>query len=115
MAARLRGPGLTRAGWFTLLGVLFSAVLVTVIRLAYGFSNPFDGSDGWDAKWQNAVLIVALLGAPLFFLVGLGAFLRFLAATLRAGWPVLKNPKNRHRAVALSPEEFDRAKQKLLA
>jgi cytochrome c oxidase subunit 1 len=74
MAARLRAPGLTRAGWFTLLGVLFSAVLVTVIRLAYGFSNPFDGADGWDVRFQDAVLTVGLIAAPLFFLVGLGAF-----------------------------------------
>ena len=42
--------------------------------LAYGFSTPFDGADGWDARWQDAVLIVSLLAAPLFFLVGLGAF-----------------------------------------
>ncbi len=74
MAARMRAPGLIRAGEFTVLGVLFAAVLVTVIRLAYGFSTPFDGADGWDVKWQDAVLIVSLVGAPLFFLVGLGAF-----------------------------------------
>jgi pimeloyl-ACP methyl ester carboxylesterase len=27
-------------------------------------------------------------------------------STLRSGWPVLKNPGNRHNAVALTPEEF---------
>src|SRR5919107_1959161 len=74
MTANLRAPGWYRAGAFLVGGVLFAAVLVTLVRLAYGFSNPFDGSDGWDAKWQDAVLIVSLLGAPLFFLVGLGAF-----------------------------------------
>src|SRR5215203_4723637 len=74
MTAQLRAPGWYRAGAFLVAGVLFAAVLVTIIRLAYGFSNPFDGSDGWDAKWQNAVLIVSMLAAPLFFLVGLGAF-----------------------------------------
>ena len=74
MAARMRAPGLIRAGEFTVLGVLFAIVLVTIVRLAYGFSNPFDGADGWDVKWQDAVLIVSLVGAPLFFLVGLGAF-----------------------------------------
>src|SRR3954469_10740774 len=74
MAARMRAPGLMRAGEFTVLGVLFAAALVTIVRLAYGFSNPFDGSGGWDASWQNAVLTVGLIGAPLFFLVGLGAF-----------------------------------------
>src|SRR5215218_1247558 len=74
MTAKLRAPGWYRAGTFVLLGVLFCAALVTAVRLAYGFSTPFDGSDGWNVKWQNAVLIVSLLGAPLFFLVGLGAF-----------------------------------------
>ena len=72
MAARMRAPGLSRAGEFLLLGVLFAAVLVTVIRLAYGFSNPLDGS--WNTQFQNAVLTVSLVAAPLFFLVGLGAF-----------------------------------------
>ncbi|MEO8687001.1 MAG: cytochrome c oxidase subunit I, partial [Solirubrobacteraceae bacterium] len=74
MAARMRAPGLGRAGLFTLLGVLFAAVLVTVVRLAYGFSNPFDGAAGWDVKWQDAVLTVGLVASPLFFFVGLGAF-----------------------------------------
>jgi cytochrome c oxidase subunit 1 len=74
MTANLRAPGWYRAGAFLAGGVLFAAVLVTAIRLAYGFSTPFDGADGWDAKWQDAVLIVSLVGAPLFFLVGLGAF-----------------------------------------
>ena len=74
MTANLRAPGWYRAGAFLAGGVLFAAALVTAVRLAYGFSTPFDGADGWDAKWQNAVLIVSLLAAPLFFLVGLGAF-----------------------------------------
>src|SRR5687767_11923238 len=74
MMAHLRAPGWYRAGAFLVLGVLFAAALVTAARLAYGFSNPFDGADGWDTKWQDAVLIVSLIGAPLFFLVGLGAF-----------------------------------------
>src|SRR5690349_4046480 len=74
MMAHLRAPGWYRAGAFVVLGVLFAAALVTVVRLAYGFSNPFDGADGWDVKYQDAVLIVSLIAAPLFFLVGLGAF-----------------------------------------
>src|SRR4051812_554096 len=74
MATRMRAPGLPRAGLFTVLAVIFAFALVTIIRLAYGFSNPFDGSDGWNTAFQNAVLIVGLIGAPLFFLVGIGAF-----------------------------------------
>src|SRR5215203_4233813 len=74
MTAQLRAPGWYRAGAFLVGGVLFAAAVVTAVRAAYGFSTPFDGSDGWDAKWQNAVLIVSMLAAPLFFLVGLGAF-----------------------------------------
>ena len=74
MTANLRAPGWYRAGAYTFAGVLFSAALVTAIRLAYGLSTPFDGAAGWDAAWQDAVLIVSMLAAPLFFLVGLGAF-----------------------------------------
>jgi len=37
--AHLRAPGWYRAGAFLVLGVVFAAVLVTVIRLAYGFSK----------------------------------------------------------------------------
>ena len=74
MTANLRAPGWYRAGAFIVLGVLFAAAVVTAVRVAYGFSTPFDGSDGWDSHWQNAVLIVSLLATPLFFFVGLGAF-----------------------------------------
>ena len=42
MTARLRGPGFARAGAFVLLGVLFSAALVIVVRELYGFDT-FDG------------------------------------------------------------------------
>jgi cytochrome c oxidase subunit I len=74
MAARLKAPGLTRAGLFVVLGVLFAAVIVTIARAAYGFSNPFDGADGWDVKFQDAVLTVGLISSGMFFLVGIGGF-----------------------------------------
>src|SRR3954453_22830001 len=66
MTARLRAPGLLRGGLFFVAGVLFSWALVGVVRSAYG----------WNDAWtdDNAILQVALLAAPLFFLVGLGAF-----------------------------------------
>ena len=54
--------------------MLFASALVTVVRLAYGFSNPFDGADGWDDAVPGRGPHVALIAAPLFFLVGLGAF-----------------------------------------
>src|SRR3954452_4340041 len=72
MVARMRASGLPRAGLFLLLGVLFATVLVTVARLAYGFSNPLDGS--WNTQYQNAILVFSLIATPMFFLVGLGAF-----------------------------------------
>ena len=43
---------------------------------------------------------VAIDSAPLKGMLALPA------STLKAGFPVLKNPANRHRAVALTPEEF---------
>ena len=71
MATRLRGPGFPRAGAFVLLGVLFSVALVIVIRELYGLDT-FAGADLLTGKAQNAILIVSLIAAPLFFLVGLG-------------------------------------------
>jgi len=60
----LRGPGLVRAGWFTLLGIAFATALTVAIRAAYGYEL-LDG---------EAITIVSLIAAPLFFLVGIGAF-----------------------------------------
>ncbi len=65
MTARLRQPGLLRAGWATLLGVAFSIALNVGIRAAY--SEP-------DLFVVEAWLIISLLACPLAFLVGLGAF-----------------------------------------
>ena len=63
-AGRLRSPGLLRGGLFTLLGIAFAAVLTIAIRAAYG-QELLDG---------EAITIVSLIAAPLFFLVGIGAF-----------------------------------------
>src|SRR5687768_18284318 len=65
MAARLRAPGLLRAGVAILVGIAFCFALTTGIRAAYGWDPLIDG---------NAITIVSLIGAPFFFLVGLGAF-----------------------------------------
>ena len=74
MAARMRAPGLTRAGCSRCSACCSRPCSSRSSALAYGFSNPFDGADGWDFRFQDAVLTVSLIAAPLFFLVGLGAF-----------------------------------------
>ena len=72
MTARLRAPGLPRAGLFLVLGTLFCAAIIIAVREAYGFPVFADG--GIATKAQNAILLLSLLIAPLWFLVGLGAF-----------------------------------------
>src|SRR5680860_202150 len=73
MAAKLRGPGFYRAGLFTLGAVLFSAALIVAVRAAYGYDT-FAGGSLLTVEAQNAILIVSLISAPLFFLVGIGTF-----------------------------------------
>jgi cytochrome c oxidase subunit 1 len=65
IAARLRAPGLIRAGLFGLAGLAFSYGITCAIRALYGWHPVLNG---------NSVCLVALLAVPLFSLVGLGAF-----------------------------------------
>ncbi|MEI7559781.1 MAG: cytochrome c oxidase subunit I, partial [Actinomycetes bacterium] len=65
MPAQLKAPGWYRAGAFILLGLAFCTGLVTLIRSLYGYTPLIDG---------EAITIVSMIGVPLFFLVGLGAF-----------------------------------------
>ncbi|MEA2242688.1 MAG: cytochrome c oxidase subunit, partial [Solirubrobacteraceae bacterium] len=65
MTARLRQPGLLRAGWGFLLAVCLAAGLDVLIRLAYGYNDLVKG---------EAITVVALLMSPFGFLIGLGAF-----------------------------------------
>ncbi|MDQ4040716.1 MAG: cytochrome c oxidase subunit I [Actinomycetota bacterium] len=65
MTARLRAPGMPRAGLGLALGVALSYAIVLPVRALYGFEPLVDG---------DAVTIVALLAAPFGFLFGLGAF-----------------------------------------
>ena len=64
-AARLRQPGLLRATFALLVGILFSFGLSVATRAAYGLDDLVHG---------EAITIISMLAAPLFFLVGLGAF-----------------------------------------
>lgn len=65
MIARLRAPGLLRGGWFAILGVAFAMGLDCLIRGVSYYHPTID---------SEAILQVALISAPMFFLVGLGAF-----------------------------------------
>ena len=66
MAAKLRAPGWYRAGTFFALGIGFA--LRPDVPAARALRLRPASLDG------DAVLTVALISAPLFFLVGLGAF-----------------------------------------
>jgi cytochrome c oxidase subunit I len=65
MAVKLRVAGWYRAIAYLVLGVVFSYALTIGMRAVLGYDPLLDG---------EAVLTVALLAAPLFFLVGLGCF-----------------------------------------
>jgi cytochrome c oxidase subunit I len=65
MPVALRAPGWWRALEYTILGVAFSYAVTIGLRALFGYDPLLDG---------EAVLAVALLGVPLFFLVGLGCF-----------------------------------------
>jgi cytochrome c oxidase subunit I len=65
MIARLRAPGLLRGGLAILLAIGVAYAIVLPIRALYGFDPVVDG---------DAVTIVALIAAPLFFFIGIGAF-----------------------------------------
>ncbi len=65
MIASMRRPGLGRAGWYTLLGIAFSIGLSVITKLAY-HENDLFVVEAWG--------VIAMIAAPLFFLVGLGAF-----------------------------------------
>ena len=65
MPVALRAPGWWRALEFTILGVAFSYAVTIGLRALFGYEPLLDG---------EAVLAVALLTTPLFFLVGIGCF-----------------------------------------
>jgi cytochrome c oxidase subunit I len=65
MPVALRAPGWWRALEYTLLGVAFSYAITIGLRALFGYDPLLDG---------EAVLRVALLAVPMFFLVGLGCF-----------------------------------------
>jgi cytochrome c oxidase subunit 1 len=65
MAHALRAPGWYRAFTYLVLGVAFSYALSIGLRALFGYDPLLDG---------ESVLTIALLAAPMFFLVGLGCF-----------------------------------------
>ena len=65
MVAKLRAPGLYRGFAYLLLGVLFSAGVSIGIRAAYSYDPLVD---------SESILQIGMITAPLFFLVGIGAF-----------------------------------------
>src|SRR3954451_19188765 len=65
MSANLRAPGWYRAGFAVLLAIAFAYAITIGARAGLGYDPVLDG---------EAVLTVALIAAPLFFLVGLGSF-----------------------------------------
>jgi cytochrome c oxidase subunit I len=68
MVQTLRKPNLARAFLFLLIGAAFSFGLSVLIRALYGHDNFTHIIDA------NSILLIGLLAAPMFFLVGLGAF-----------------------------------------
>ena len=68
MAARLKAPGFYRAGVLMVLAVGFSLFLTWIVRMSTGHATYRHFIDG------EAILSVALLAAPLAFLVGIGGF-----------------------------------------
>jgi cytochrome c oxidase subunit I len=65
MTAKLRAPGWYRGAVGLVLGVGFAYGLTLLLRTALGYAPVLDG---------EAVLTVALIASPLFFLVGFGGF-----------------------------------------
>ena len=68
MAAQLKGPGMIRGAVMFLGGIVFAFFLTWVVRAATGHATFHHYIDG------DAIPTVALLAAPLGFLVGLGGF-----------------------------------------
>jgi len=68
MVAQLKAPGMIRGAWMFLVGIVFAFLLTWVIRAATGHATFHHYISG------DAITTVALIAAPLFFLVGLGGF-----------------------------------------
>jgi cytochrome c oxidase subunit 1 len=68
MVARLRAPGFYRAFLGVALGIVFATGITWVVRTATGHATYTHYLS------PDAILTVSLIGCPLFFLIGLGAF-----------------------------------------
>jgi cytochrome c oxidase subunit 1 len=87
MTAKLRAPGWYRAGLFILLGVAFAYAVTLAARAAFGDHPILHG---------EAVLQVALLATPIFFLIGLGCFDYWVRGA--AGRPTVPEDHSGHGA-----------------
>src|SRR5438445_4654027 len=68
MAAKVRAPGFYRAGVLMAVGVGLSALLTWIVRRSYGHATYTHYISA------DAILTVALIAAPLLFLIGIGGF-----------------------------------------
>ena len=77
MTARLRAPGLTRAGLFLVLGTLFCAAIIIAVRELYGYPVFEDG--GMVTKAQDGILLLSLATVWSFSVVPDGLTLQHYA------------------------------------
>jgi cytochrome c oxidase subunit I len=68
MIAKFRAPGFYRGGLGFVLGIAFATAITWLVRMATGHATFPHYIEG------EAILLVSLIAAPLFFLVGFGGF-----------------------------------------
>ncbi len=90
MIAKFRAPGFYRGALGLVLGVGFAAAITWLVRMATGHTTYTHYLEG------EAILVVSLIAAPLFFLVGIGGFDYWLAWA--AGRPTKPEDHSGHGA-----------------
>ncbi len=90
MIAKFRAPGFYRGALGLVLGVAFATAITWLVRMVTGHTTYTHYLEG------EAVLVVSLIAAPLFFLVGIGGFDYWLAWA--AGRPTKPEDHSGHGA-----------------